>query len=154
MPWIANRGEGWAELTPPTDNTVIISITEPGRKARIPKGYEDILRLEFQDYDPVGPDHTGVQPYQSIPQRPKIPDTAVLFSRKDAAKISRFARKHREHSRNIVVHCAAGISRSGGVVEALLQAFPEYADRGWPRFPNGHVKATLKRAMGLTPIGA
>ena len=95
----------------------------------------DVLRLEFQDYD-------GLR---------KHPADAVLFTVKQAAQIQRFARKHR--GRNILVHCAAGISRSGAVVEALLEAFPEYEDRGWPRHPNGHVKSIMKRALGLTPLG-
>jgi len=139
LPWIANFGEGYVEHLTPDAGTVIISITEPGRKARLPKGYEDVLRLEFQDYDP------------SFSAR--VPENAVLFTRQMAAQASRFARRHRESGKNIVVHCAAGVSRSGAVVEALLQAFPEYEDRGWPRFPNGYVRSMMKRALGLVPLG-
>lgn len=146
-PWLANVGEAAVELCPRIGaappgwslpnrrRTVIVSITEPGRKAKLPKGWHDVLRLGFQDYDP---------------QR-KCPDSAVLFTPTMAARLARFARKHR--GCNILVHCAAGISRSGAVVEALLEAFPEYEDRGWPRFPNTHVKVLLKRALGLVPIG-
>ena len=144
MPWIANYGEAYVEQmtlgTPPaageaTDPIVCISITEPGRVARLPKGFAAVLRLGFQDYD----------------GRRKHPDSAVLFDARMAAQLARFARKHR--GSNIVVHCAAGISRSGAVVEALLEAFREYEDHGWPRHPNGHVKTILKRALGLVPIG-
>lgn len=136
--WIANRGESWVELNPAPENTVLISITEPGRKARVPKGYLDMLRLEFQDYDSLR----------------KHPEDAVLFTSTQAARIARFVRKHRELERNILIHCAAGISRSGAIAEALLQAFPEYKDTGWPRHPNGHVKSLMKRALGLVPLGA
>jgi len=115
--------------------TVVISITEPGRKAKLPKGWHDMLRLAFQDYDP---------------QR-LHPENAVLFTPTMAARLARFARKHR--GANILVHCAAGISRSGAVVEALLEALPEYEDRGWMRRPNTHVKVLLKRALGLVPLG-
>jgi predicted protein tyrosine phosphatase len=135
-PWLANRGEGWVELNAPPDDCVLISITEPERKAKVPKGYLDLLRLQFQDYDPISRAY---------------PKNAVLFSPSHAARISRFARKHR--GKNILVHCAAGISRSGAVVEALLEAFPEYKDAGWQRYPNTHVKTLMKRAMGLVPIG-
>ena len=162
MPWIANRGEGWVEITPPEPDTVCISITEPigpyrrQDEARIPKGYVDIMRVQFQDYDPVGPDHSyglrEIGMYESIPQTPrKHPENAVLFNKTQAAQISRFARKHR--GKNFIVHCAAGISRSGAIAEALLEAFSEYEDKGWPRFPNGHVKLLMKRALGLIPIG-
>ncbi len=141
-PWIANRGEAWVEQSVPESDTVCISITEPigpyrrQDVARIPKGYADLLRVQFQDYDSLK----------------KHPEDAVLFSPTLAARIARFARKHR--GKNFIIHCAAGISRSGAVAEALLQAFPEYEDRGWPRFPNGHVKSLMKRALGLVPIGA
>ena len=115
-----------------------------------------MLRLEFQDYDPVGRQPispTGM--YTSADPIPrKVPKDAVLFTPTQAARLARFARKHRDQGRNFLIHCAAGISRSGAVAEALLAAFPEYEDRGWPRHPNGHVKALCKRALGLIPIGA
>ena len=141
MPWLANKGEAAVELSVPEPDTVCVSITEPigeerrREPARLPKGFVDVLRLEFQDFD-------GLR---------KHPPDAVLFTVRQAAQIQRFARKHR--GRNILVHCAAGISRSGAIVEALLEAFPEYEDRGWPRHPNGHVKSIMKRALGLTPLG-
>ena len=148
-PWILNAGEGWAEQHSPELDTVIVSITEPlepgnilkrQEPARLKPGYVDILRLEFQDYDPFGR-HIG-----------KTPEEAVVFDQKMASRVSRFLRKHR--GKNIVVHCAAGISRSAGIVEAVLQAFPEYEDKGWERYPNNHVKTLMKRALGLVPIGA
>lgn len=138
MPWIMNVGEGFAEkMDPDPVDTVVISITEPGRKARLPK-FHDMLRLEFQDYD----------------SNRKHPEDAVLFTSTMAARVARFARKHRDTSKNILVHCAAGISRSGAIADALLEAFQEYEDRGWKRYPNGHVKSLMKRALGLVPIGA
>lgn len=135
-PWVQNIGEGAAEVFEPTPNDVVVSITEPGREARLRKGWADMLRLEFQDYD----------------SERKHPADAVLFTATQAARTSRFLRKHRD--KNIVVHCAAGISRSGGIVDAILHAFPEYEDRGWPRHPNGHVRSLMKRALGLVPLGA
>lgn len=49
-PWLANVGEGYAEMTVPDGNTVCISITEPGRKAKLP-AFVDLIREGFQDYD-------------------------------------------------------------------------------------------------------
>lgn len=161
MPWIANRGEGWVEQWKPDPDTVCISITEPigphkrQDVARLPKGFVDVLRLQFQDFDPVGADASYDVPtglyvaHDPIPR--KVPDNAILFTRQQAAQVARFARKHR--GKNILVHCAAGISRSGAIADALLQAFPEYEDKGWPRHSNGHVKSLMKRALGLVPIG-
>ena len=146
MPFIANRGEGWVELNPAPKDSVLISITDPKReKAKVSKlGYLDVLYLCFQDYD------SEQCRFEGIISNP--PDDAVLFTKREAAQVARFARKHR--GKNIIVHCAAGISRSGAVAEALLEAFPEYEDQGWKRFPNGRVKTLLKRALGLVPIGA
>jgi predicted protein tyrosine phosphatase len=145
MPFIANRGEGWTEQNPPQPNSVVVSITGSDRKAILPDGYVDVLRLRFQDYDPIRYEQDGVN-------IKNIPDDAILFDRSHAARISRFARKHR--GKNIVIHCAAGISRSGAIAEALLQAFPEYEDQGWQRHPNTHVLILMKRALGLVPLGA
>lgn len=137
MSWIANVGEAFAEKWTPDGETVCISISEPGRKVKLPQ-FVDLIREHFQDYD-------GEKSH---------PDSAVLFTPNHAARIARFARKHRDAGRNILVHCAAGVSRSGAVAEALLEAFPEYEDRGWIRHPNGMVKSGMKRALGLVPIGA
>ena len=126
-PWTANRSEAWAQAKRPPENTVLISITDPGREAALPSGYLDVLRLQFHDCDPqavaLGP--------EAVPMRPE-----------QAERIWAFVREHR--GRNIVVHCGAGVSRSRAVVEALLRTFPEYGDRGdESRTPNGHVLRSL-----------
>lgn len=136
VPWIANVSEAHASGVLFPSEMVCISITNPGKEASLP-GFKDILRLQFQDYD-------GAQ---------KLPYGAVLFNLHQALQIASFARQHREYGHNILVHCAAGVSRSGAVVEALLEAFPEYEDAGWIRHPNGRVKSLMKRALGLVPIG-
>ncbi len=144
MAWVANVGEGVAEKWEPCAETVCISISEPGRKVKLPK-FRDLIREQFQDYDKLAKD--GKTPR-------KYPADAVFITPTQAARLARFARKHRDEGRNILVHCAAGISRSGAVVEALLEAFPEYEDRGWLRHPNGYVKMLMRRALGLIPLGA
>lgn len=141
-PWIANRPEEFARRYAPGLDEVCISITEPGRAEPAPPlpGFLAVLRLEFMDMDPA----------RGYPERDKRP--RVYFTREQARQVADFATTHR--GRNILVHCAAGISRSGAIVEAILQAFPEYEDRGWPRHPNKHVKILLKRALGIVPLGA
>ena len=149
MPWVANvpeevvTGEQFGsgrvvvpEHCLPGPTSVVVSITEPGRFAKIPAGFAAVLRLKFQDYEDTR----------------KHPAMAVLFHPRQADQLADFLTKHR--GKNVVVHCAAGISRSGAVAEVVMEAFPEYEDRGGHRFPNGLVKRLLKRALGLVPIGA
>jgi predicted protein tyrosine phosphatase len=155
MSWVCHASEDWAEKYDPEPGTVCISITEPlfprGMRtcgpAKLRSGFEDVLRLEFQDYDPIKliPDSTLINPQH------KFPDDAVVMSEEQAAELAAYLLKHR--GKNILVHCAAGISRSGAVAEVVLQAFPEYEDAGDPtrRWPNNHVRTLLKRALGLVP---
>jgi len=130
MPWAANRAEAWVQQNPAPADAVLVSITDPGREAALPCGYLDVLRLQFQDCDP----EAAVLGPEAVPMRSEQADRIWLF-----------ARRHR--GRNFVVHCAAGVSRSRGVVEALLRAFPEYEDRGdESHTPNGHVLRLLGAA--------
>lgn len=146
MPWIRNVSEATARQWEPDTDTVCISITEPGRFADLREGWADRpLRLKFHDFDPVTlKAHGGTVPVRDG-------KAFVSFHPRQAAHIVDYVTKHR--GKNILVHCHAGISRSGAVVDAILQAFPEYEDQGWPRHPNGHVRSLMKRALGLVPIG-
>lgn len=133
-PWIANRSQLWVSSTPAPERCVLVSITQPGREACVPEGYLDVLRLQFEDY---GSAKTA-------------PEGAVLFDRAQAVELAAFA--HRYRGKNIVVHCVAGISRSGAVVEVLLRAFPEYQDAGHeepglPRSANERVRSLLQEAV-------
>lgn len=141
MPWIANVSQAAAESHVPQPGTVCISITKDG-EAKLRNGYDAILRLNFGDIDPIR--HTP------------MPEAGKVFSKRDAERIERFAKKWA--GRNFLVHCHAGISRSGAVANALIahwkaEGIHQYEDRGWDRFPNTHVLTVLKRQLGLVPFG-
>lgn len=137
MPWIKNVPEDFVKTSFPEVNEVCISITQPERSEPKPalKGYVDTLRLEFSDTDP------------SIVYNTKDKRVMRPFTRWQADAIVKFVNRYR--GLNIVVHCAAGISRSGAIVVALLEAMPEYEDKGWDRFPNKHVLSVMIDALGL-----
>ena len=118
----------------PTPNTVMISITG-GHDANVHFKGDDILRLRFDDVE------KDIQSYKTI--------TYI-----QARELANYLTENR--GKNFIVHCAAGISRSGAVCEVVLQAFPEYEDHGDPRlrWPNPTVVSLLKRELGLVPIGA
>ena len=141
MPWIANCSEDTAGRWDAADDTVCISITEPGHIAELPDGFHDVLRVCFSDFDPVGViGDNGLILYPSK----GCPKDAVLFEPWQARSIVEFVKRNR--GKNVLVHCAA-------VVRALLLAFSEYSDNGGVRFHNGHVYSLMRLAIGLTPIG-
>lgn len=138
MPWAAHCSEEFANMFVPGVSTVAISITGIG-DANISKNFKDVLRLQFDD---VEKDYQGY----------------VTMTPPQAAKVAEFLLQHR--GKNFFVHCAAGISRSGAIVESILETFPEYQDGGHNlsgepmRHANGNVKSLVKRALGNVPIGA
>lgn len=113
-PWLQNVSEQEACRRPGSPNTVVISITEPDRWAPLRMGWLAVMRLQFQDYSTEWADGT--------PR--KYPKAAKLFTEGHARAVVEFVTTHR--GKNILVHCAGGVSRSGAIVDVLLQAFPEY----------------------------
>lgn len=134
QPWIKNRPQAWAEERVPPPNTVCISICHSS-DVQLPKGYADVLRLRFDDTDRDG---------QVLPHCHPATDD-------DVARIAVFLLKHR--GKNIVVHCTAGISRSGAIIEAALLHMREYQDRGWPRDPNRRLRYRLSQALSILKGG-
>jgi predicted protein tyrosine phosphatase len=122
-------------------NTVIVSITDPDRQiAFIPSGYSAMIRFQFSD---IG-DMAG-----STLLPPGTPTDAIVFTDEMASQLATFLKSHQ--GKNFVAHCEAGVSRSGAVVETILEVFEGYADWGGPRFPNSRVKRLLKKALGVEP---
>jgi len=138
-PWTAHSSYEFAKQFIPGEDTVCVSLFEG--TPELSTNYLDSIHLKVADI---------------LPGRGEL-DGYKLFNEQHAAELANFLTKHR--GRHIFVHCAAGISRSAAVIEVILEAFPEYRDRGHNlsglplKFPNVHIKALLKRAMGLIPIG-
>lgn len=131
--WQVSRATAEALIPGPRD-TVVVSITD-SRDAELHPGWTDVIRLRFYDI---------AEPIRSSPQYNPI--TAP-----QATLIARFVKKHR--GKDIVVHCEAGISRSGAIVTVILEAFPEYIDSGTynayinARRPNPRVKEFVLAAL-------
>lgn len=143
MPKVTQVGRRLAEALPPRPSEAVISITDrgdgkggfSGGDARIPAGYLSIARFRFDDItDPAWASAT----YRAM-------------SAGQARAMARFIVDHRGH--DFLVHCEAGISRSGAVVEAILDTFPEYEDGGThndcknERRPNALVAGLLRDAL-------
>ena len=99
--------------------------------------HENLLNLAFDDCE-----HDG-QP------SPTQPSGTKAFSEEQAAKLFSFIKKHRDKE-ECIVHCMAGISRSGAV-GAFING---YCGGDWEEFkrqnpqiiPNGRVERMLNKA--------
>jgi protein-tyrosine phosphatase len=65
-----------------------------------------------------------------------------------AAELVRLLQHALEHRMNVVVHCFAGICRSGAVVEVATML--GFVDPGRFRLPNMRVKRKMMEVLGLT----
>ena len=99
-----------AEAVTKSENTVLISITDPGSTgARIqPGAWLEVLPLQFHD---VGHGEINTQRLIEAGYVPPLPEHAQA--------IAEFIRKHA--GCNIVAHCEAGISRSAAVCAVLRE---------------------------------
>ena len=118
-------------INPLVKKTYLIQISDIGCKQ--PKVlyenlFSDKLRLNFDDIEDEL-DFNSITDYQ-------------------ADKIAEFLNKAKQNNANIVVHCHAGICRSGAVVEAAMSV--GYSDiEGRVRIPNTLVKRKVMSVLEL-----
>ena len=122
-----------AETMCPPMATALISITDPSRPiAAIGEGWAAILRVKFDDVDPVtfpGQD----QHLQGI-------------TSDEVARVAAFAAMQAKTCQRLVVHCRHGVSRSAAVAKAI-------AETAGVRFPsdydeyNRFVYLSLRKAV-------
>ena len=72
---------------------------------------------------------------------------AVLMTEGQARDIAEILKSAKVENRNVVVHCIAGICRSGAVTEVGVMM--GFEDTGRGRIPNVYVKKLLMKELGL-----
>lgn len=113
-------------------NAMLISITDPAGWKPTPKQkFKEVHEFEFLDAE----DDDG------FPDECKIQD-------KQAEQIIALLKHALENRMNVVVHCFAGICRSGAVVEVATMMGFTPTDRY--RQPNLRVKHKLMKVLGYT----
>lgn len=113
-------------------NAMLISITDPAGWKPLPKhDFKEVHEFEFLDAE----DEDG------FPDECKIQD-------EQAEQIIGLLNRALENRMNVVVHCMAGICRSGAVVEVATMMGFTPTDRF--RQPNLRVKHKLMKVLGLT----
>ena len=116
----------------PGPNAMLISITDPaGWKPNPKHNFREVHEFEFLDAE----DEDG------FPDECKIQD-------EQAENIIALLNRAKENHMNVVVHCFAGICRSGAVVEVAEMMGFTPTDRY--RQPNLRVKHKLMKVLGLT----
>lgn len=114
------------------ENAMLIQIADPASFFPEPKyNFKEIHQFEFLDAE----DSDG------FPDEAKISD-------EQATEIVRLLNHAMENSMNVVVHCHAGICRSGAVVEVASMMGFTPTDRY--RQPNLRVKHKMMKALGWT----
>lgn len=116
----------------------------------IPEKYLDkALILHFDDTSPSEVISSGIK--------------WKLFTEDQAKAIKTFANKAYNDKKRLIIHCTAGISRSGAVGSVLNDYFNKYLDHNkddWDWFwtcgcerhinPNPHVKSVLSKVLNIT----
>jgi predicted protein tyrosine phosphatase len=116
---------------------VIISITEnPAKPVKLTQNNSmlSVLRLYFDDIDLECPE-------------------GIPMSQKDAQDIQEFVDNWKDKVNTIIVHCAAGISRSAGVAAALSMVLNGNDNEIWDSkhyLPNTHCCSMVMKAFGMS----
>ena len=116
----------------PGSNAMLIQIMDPAQGFPTPKyKFKETYQFEFLDAE----DKDG------FPDECKISD-------EQATEIVGLLKRALDNSMNVIVHCHAGICRSGAVVEVATMMGFTATDRY--RQPNLRVKHKMMKALGLT----
>ena len=113
-------------------NAMLIRIQDPATEfGKIKHPFKEVYEFEFLDAE----DDDGFE-------------DEVKISDVQAAELVRLLQRAQENAMNVVVHCHAGICRSGAVVEVASMMGFTPADR--LRIPNMRVKHKMMQVLGWT----
>lgn len=118
------------------DNAMLIQITDPAYFPPIPKqDFKIVVAFEFLDAEDEDIEKYG------------YPEEA-LISDSQAANIVALLNTALQNNMNVIVHCHAGVCRSGAVVEVAQMMGFTPTDRF--RQPNLRVKSKMMKVLGWT----
>ena len=136
MPWIENVAAADVPMRyhhEAGENSMLIQIMDPAPTwwPTPAHNFKESHKFEFLDAE----DRDG------FPDETKISD-------EQAAEIVRLLQHALEHNMNVVVHCMAGLCRSGAVAEVGVMM--GFADAERTRIPNLRVKHRMMKQLGWT----
>jgi predicted protein tyrosine phosphatase len=139
MPKIINISYAQAESGdyPHPGDSVLIQITDPGTPAPA-TAHDYVAKHQFEFHD--AEDNEGAREFPYVPK--------VLIKDYQAKEIVEILQNAIDNDTNVVVHCHAGLCRSGAVCEVgVMMGFD---DPKRVRMPNRLVKYKLMRELGWT----
>lgn len=117
------------------DNAMLIQIADPATFFPVPKHtFKETYQFEFLDAEDTDVGRWGGDEF--------------FITDEQAAEIVRLLQRAQENHMNVVVHCHAGICRSGAVVEVATMMGFTPTDRY--RQPNLRVKHKMMKVLGWT----
>ena len=138
MPWIQNVAKSdisTGHHIDPGPNAMLIQICDPPGDFPEPLPvyrFRETHQFEFLD----------------VEETDLVPDEAMRCSQEQANKLVHLLQHALEHRMNVIVHCHAGLCRSGAVVDVGIQL--GFNDTERFRAPNLLVKHRMMRALGWT----
>lgn len=116
----------------PGSNSMLIQITDPAGYIPDPKHvFKERHHFEFLD----------------VERDTEVDDEEMRCSQEQANQLAALLQRALAEDMNVIVHCYAGVARSGAVAEVgVLMGF---ADTYAYRAPNLHVKHGMMRALGM-----
>ena len=135
MPWIQNVAR--SDITrgfhiDPGVNAMLIKIADPPGDFPVPKyQFRETHQFEFLD----------------VEERDAVLDEAMRCSPEQAAELARLLQHAMANHMNVIVHCHAGVCRSGAVCE--VGVIMGFSDTEAFRAPNLLVKHRMMKALGL-----
>jgi predicted protein tyrosine phosphatase len=136
MPFIENCAAADIPIgyhTNPGPRSVLIQITDPA--SWVPKpSYQFVKTYHFEFLD--------------VEAKDQVLDPAMKISEQQAQSIAEILRDALANDMNVIVHCFAGVSRSGAVCQAGVALGFDDTGRAI-RYPNVLVKNSILAALGL-----
>ena len=117
----------------PGDNAMLIQITDPESWRATPKhAFKEVYHFEFLDLE----------------DKDYADDIAMKISDEQAAELVKLLQRAKDNDMNVIVHCFAGVCRSGAVCEVGVMM--GFEDTGRWRSPNLRVKHKMMKVLGWT----
>ena len=144
MPWIQNVALSDIQKgfhINPGDNAMLIQIVDPDMEFPVPKySFKETHQFKFLDIEDDGLSNDGTGE--------KIDMSWGMVTEAQAAELARLLQHALDNRMNVIVHCHAGVCRSGAVCEVGVML--GFDDTEAFRSPNLLVKHRMMKHLGWT----